>query len=327
VWLVRRPGGRAGADDFAIVEVELPPLAAGEVLVENRFLSVDPYMRPRMDDRPSYFAPWPLRCGLDGDAVGVVLESRGDGLAAGDWVASEHGWRDRFVAPASELRPLTEPPAGLDHGTYLGVMGATGLTAYLGVEDVIRPVAGECVYVSTAAGAVGSVAGQLCRLRGARVVGSTSTAEKVALVTQRYGFTAAFDYRRTDPWEALAELASDGIDGFFDNVGGEQLEAALDAMRVGGRIAKCGSITSYDGSAVPGPQNLHHFFGKRLTMTGFLVSDHRARVPEFQARMRHWLDAGDVVADDTRVDGLEAAVTAFVGLFSGTNVGKSIAVL
>jgi NADPH-dependent curcumin reductase CurA len=327
VQLAKRPRGQAREDDFDIVDVQLGPPAAGEVLVENRFLSVDPYMRPRMDDRPSYFAPWPLRGALDGDAVGVVVESRDRSVAAGDWVVSERGWRDRFVAPAGELRPLAMPPAGLDHGAYLGVMGATGLTAYLGVEDVLRPAPGDCVFVSTAAGAVGSVAGQLCRLRGARVIGSTSTDEKVALVTRRYGFAAAFEYRRTDPRRALAELAPDGIDGFFDNVGGEQFEAALDAMRVGGRIAKCGGIGAYDGSPVPGPPNLDHFFGKRLTMVGFLVSDHRARVPVFQARMRGWLDAREVVADDTRVEGLETAVTAFLGLFSGSNVGKSITVL
>jgi NADPH-dependent curcumin reductase CurA len=327
VQLARRPGPQATEDDFELVDIRLARPAAGEVVVENRFLSVDPYMRPRMDDLPSSFAPWPLHSALDGDAVGTVVASRANGLRPSDWVASEYGWRDRFVASAGELRPVPEPPAGLDHAAFLGVIGATGLTAYLGVEDILQPAPGECVFVTTAAGAVGSVAGQLCRLRGARVVGSTSSGEKLALVTGRYRFDAAFDYRQRDARAALAELAPGGIDGFFDNVGGEQLEAALDAMRLGGRIAKCGAVTSYEGSAPPGPTNLHHIFGKRLIMKGFLVSDHRARVPEFRARMRRWIEDGDVVADDTRVEGLDAAVRAFLGLFTSRNVGKTIVVL
>ena len=327
IELVRRPASQACEGDFRIADVTLPAPRAGEALVENRFLSVDPYMRARMDDRPSYYAPWPLDAALDGDAVGIVVTSRHPVLAPGDWVASEHGWRDRFVAPAAHLRPLPAAPAGFDHGAYLGALGATGLTAYLGVEDVLRPAPGEYVLVTTAAGAVGSVAGQLCRLRGAHVIGSTSTPEKVEHVLGRYHFDAAFDYRLRGTREALAEFAPDGIDGLFDNVGGEQLEAALDAMRIGGRIAKCGAAAEYDAAPPPGPSNLHHFFGKRLTMTGFLVSDHRARAPAFQARMREWLEEGAVVVDETREHGLEAAVPAFLGLFASRNVGKTIVVL
>lgn len=325
IQLARRPRGAAAEGDFELVETVLAPPADGEALVENRFFSVDPYMRLRMSGDSSYFAPWPLRAALDGDAVGVVVRSRAAGLAPGDWVASQHGWRERFVAGAGELRSLGEPPAGHDHGAFLGVMGATGLTAYVGVCDIIVPRPGESIFITTAAGAVGSVAGQISRLLGARTIGSASSDAKVRSVTERYGFDAAFNYRTRSTRRALGEFAPGGIDGLFDNVGGRQLEAALDAMAIGGRIAKCGAASGYDTpTAPPGPRNLHHFFGKRLTMRGFLVSDHHARRPEFERRMRGWLAAGTVVADETRAHGLEAAVPTFLGLFDGANLGKTI---
>lgn len=326
--LVRRPHGVPGPHDWELASAPLADPGPGEVLVENRFLSVDPYMRGRMDDAPSYYPPWPLRAPLDGDAVGVVAASRDPGLPEGSWVASEEGLRDRFLAAAGSLRPLAPPPAGLDHSCYLDLLGGTGFTAFLGVEDVLAPQPGESVFVSTAAGAVGSVAGQLCRAAGARTIGSAGSAEKARIAVERYGFDAVFDYRAEPAAAALDRLAPDGIDGFFDNVGGEQLEAAIEHMRVGGRIAKCGAISGYNSAEPPpGPRNLHRFFGRRLTMTGFLVSDHRERRPAFERRMREWIEAGAVRGDQRRFHGLEQIPEAFADLFAGGNVGKTIVVL
>lgn len=325
IHLRRRPGPLAAAEDFETVEVELPALRHGEVRVENQFLSVDPYMRQRMVDAPSYYSPWPLGADLDGDALGVVVESAAPGLEPGRWVASQYGWRDGFVSGAQELTPLDMPPDGLGWSAYLGVFGATGLTAWLGVVDIILPRPGDVVLVTSAAGAVGSAAGQIARACGATVIGSTSSAAKAEIVTGRYGFDAAFNYRDERPADAIARLAPDGLDGYFDSVGGEHLEAALDAMRVGGRIAKCGGASAYDTETPPpGPSNLHQLFARRLLLQGYLVSDHRARVPEFRRHMRHLLDTGRVVADETVVDGLDAAVPAFLGLFHGANVGKTV---
>jgi NADPH-dependent curcumin reductase CurA len=328
VRLVRRPKGRAQPTDFELAQVALPAPRDDEVLVENRFLSVDPYMRGRMDDRPSYYSPWKLDAPLDGDAVGVVVESRTNRFRPGDWVASEHGLRDRCVSPAADLRALDDPPSGFDYSVYLGVLGAPGLTAYVGVTEILRPRSGQTIFVTTAAGAVGSAAGQICRALGARAIGSTGSPEKVERVISRYSFDAAFDYHATSVAVALGEHAPGGIDGMFDSVGGKQLEDALDRMNVGGRIAKCGAITSYDtGVPLPGPVNLGHFFGKRLTMKGFLVSDHHDLRPVFEERMREWLIDGQVVVDETRLHGLELVVEGFLDLFRGRNVGKTVIAL
>ena len=325
VVLRRRPAGVPDEEDLGLETAALPPLGEGEVLVENRYVSVDPYMRGRMNDAPSYFPPWPLGEPLDGDAIGVVVESRAPEFPEGSWVHSECGLRDSFVAGTEGLRPLAPPPAGFDHGCYLDLLGGTGLTAYIGVVDAIAPRRGETVFVSSAAGSVGSIAGQLCRVAGARTIGSTGSPEKVRIAVERYRFDAAFDYREEPAAEALARLAPEGIDGFFDNVGGAQLEAAIESLRIGGRIAKCGAIAGYNSDEPPpGPRNLHHFFGKRLQMTGFLVSDHGERRPEFEARMRGWMERGELRADRRVFAGLAQAGAAFRDLFSGGNVGKTV---
>lgn len=328
VRLARRPHGHATPEDFELVSLALPAPRDGEVVVENRFLSVDPYMRARMDDRPSYYSPWEVHAALDGDAVGVVVESRSSRFTPGDWVASEHGLRDRFVARAGDLRTLSKPPNGFEHSVYLGALGAPGLTAYVGVTTILRPQPGETIFITTAAGAVGSAAGQICRALGAKVIGSTGSAEKVERVVSHYSFDAAFDYHVTSAAAALREHAPSGINGMFDSVGGKQLEDALDSMTVGGRIAKCGAIGGYDSVVrPPGPENLEHFFGKRLTMRGFLVSDHRDLRPAFEAQMWEWLSDGHVIADETRLHGMERVVEGFLDLFHGRNVGKTVIAL
>ncbi|MBS1676553.1 MAG: NADP-dependent oxidoreductase [Actinobacteria bacterium] len=326
--LTRRPRGVPGADDFRLTREPLPAVGEGEALVENRYLSVDPYMRGRMNDAPSYFPPWDLDAPLDGEGIGIVVTSCADGLPEGSWVSSEFGFQDRLVAPAEKLRPLAPPPAGLDYSCYLDILGGTGFTAYLGTMDIIEPAPGKTIFVSTAAGSVGSIAGQICKAEGARVIGSTSSAAKIALAAERYGFDAVFNYREEGADEALARLAPEGLDGFFDNVGGEQLEAAIEHMKVGGRIAKCGAIEGYNTTdRSPGPRNLHLFFGRRLSMIGFLVTDHAARRPQFEERMRGWIERRAVSSDQRVFHGLEQVPAAFEDLFSGGNVGKTVIAL
>ncbi len=323
--LESRPAGRPEPGNFDLVTAPLPEPAEGEVVVVNRYLSVDPYMRGRMNDAPSYFPPWPLSRPLDGDAVGMVIASRSDLLDEGQWVNSMYGLRDSFVAPAAEMRALSTPPGGLDYSCYIDLLGGTGFTAYLGVMDILEPAPGKCIFISTAAGSVGSIAGQICKAEGAKVIGSTGSAEKARLAVERYGYDAVFSYREEPAADALDRLAPEGLDGFFDNVGGEQLEAAIERMNIGGRIAKCGAIEGYNTTEPPpGPRNLHLFFGRRLTMTGFLVSDHGDRRPEFEQRMRAWIEAGRVRTDHRVFHGLDEIPAAFEDLFEGGNVGKTV---
>lgn len=324
MYLAGYPEGVPGPEHFELVTESLPELGPGQVLVENRFLSVDPYMRGRMQPGSSYSSPWGLGEPLDGDAVGIVTASRNPDWPEGSWVRSEVGMRDRFIA-SEGLQALGDAPDGYDHSAYLGPLGPTGVTAYFGVVEILDPQPGETVLISSAAGSVGSIAGQIARLKGARVIGSTGTAEKARTVSEDYGFDAAFSYRDVDFGHALDELAPEGIDCFFDNVGGEQLEAAIDRMRVHGRIAKCGAISSYNSrKRAPGPTNLHLVFGRRLTIVGYLVSDHRDGRDEIERKMRGWLERGEMKADQTVYEGMGEVGRAFSDLFDGSNVGKSV---
>jgi NADPH-dependent curcumin reductase CurA len=323
VQLRRRPNGLPAADDFALRRVALSPVGEGDVLVENRFVSVDPYMRGRMQPEASYYAPWPIDGALDGDAVGVVLESRARDIEPGSLVVSEHGLRDRFVASAGDVRPVLDVPEGHTPAVHLGALGATGFTAWIGVDDILNPQPGEHVLVSTVAGAVGGVAAQLCAMRGATVLGSTSTGEKAATVGALLEIDV-FAYRDESPSGALSRLAPGGIDGYFDNVGGAHLDAALAAMRVGGRIAKCGDISSYNSSKSPAGPNLHPVTAKRLLIQGYLVSDHHDRRPEFERTMHDWLARGLVQANVHVVNGLDQVPSAFLELFEGGNIGKTV---
>jgi NADPH-dependent curcumin reductase CurA len=324
IHLASRPTGWPTEDNFAVVTRELPPLTAGQALVRNVFMSVDPYMRPRMNDVKSYVPPFQVGEPLDGGAVGEVVESRVDGLVPGDLVVHRLGWREHAVL--DKPRKL-DPVPGVAVSHYLGVLGATGLTAYVGLLDIAAFRPGDTVFVSGAAGAVGSIAGQIARLRGAsRVVGSAGSPEKVALLTERLGFDAAFDYRDGHLYRQLSEAAPDGIDVYFDNVGGDHLEAAIGVLNDHGRVALCGSISAYNAAeAPPGPRNLGLAVGKRLTLRGFIVSDHGARFPDMAREVGAWLASGELVAEETVVDGgLDAAVTAFLGMLRGENTGKMI---
>jgi NADPH-dependent curcumin reductase CurA len=317
VVLAARPQGAPQESDFAFRDVEQRELREGEVLVRNVFVSVDPYMRSRMSGVRTYVGPYEVGEPIDGGAVGRVEASNDPGFADGDWVLSGLGWRERGIAEARHLRKLDPdiaPPS-----TALGVLGMPGLTAWVGLIDIGRVKDGEVLYVSGAAGAVGSAAAQIGKLKGLRVIGSAGSPDKVAWL-QSLGIEA-FDYRETPAKDALA----DGIDVYFDNVGGAQLEAALFALRPFGRVVACGAISRYnDERPEAGPRNLGLVVTKRLRMQGFIVIDHSDRYPAFAAEVGPWVRDGKIAYRETIVDGLDRLPSAFAGLFRGDNVGKML---
>ena len=322
IRLVSRPSGLPYPANFTVAEVELPGLQDQQVLVRNLFISVDPYMRGRMSDGKSYVPPFELGKPLEGGAVGEVVESLAEGFKAGDAVTSNYGWREYFIASPKELHPVSRDVQSLS--VYLGALGMTGMTAWAGLH-LVEVKAGETIFISGAAGAVGSVAGQLAKLRRCRVIGSAGSAEKVKFLRDECGFDIAFDYKVGPVGEQLKLEAPDGIDVYFDNVGGETLEAALSAMRVHGRIIACGGISGYNAEKPqPGPSNLFNMTTKRLTMKGLLVRDWLDRQGEFEKEVGGYFRAGKLKNKETVVDGLDQAVGAFIGLFAGKNVGKMV---
>ena len=325
VQLVARPVGWPTDADFRTVQVKLGDLAAGQVRVANEFLSVDPYMRGRMNDAKSYAPPYALGATMTGGAVGRVVGSASDGVAVGDVVVHQLGWRDVAQDDAAAFRVVPEIP-GVPLSAYLGVLGMTAFTAYVGLLEIAQLAQGETVFVSGAAGAVGSMVGQIARLKGAgRVVGSAGSAAKVALLTDRYGFDAAFNYNDGAVSDLLASAAPDGIDVYFDNVGGAHLEAALESMRPHGRIIYCGAVSTYnDAGPAPGPRNLNYVIGKRLTIKGFIVIAHFDEMGEFIAEAADLLASGKLRMKETVVEGIERAPQAFIDLLNGGNTGKMV---
>jgi NADPH-dependent curcumin reductase CurA len=322
--LAARPHGEPTPDDFRLVELERPDPRDGQVVVRMLAMSVDPYMRGRMRAAKSYAAPWEVGETMKGGAVGRVVASRSDAVPEGALVLTDAGWRDVAVLDAAHVRVLPERD-DVSPTYHLGVLGMPGLTAWAGLFRVAGFQPGEDVFVSGAAGAVGSLVGQFARLRGAgRVVGSAGSPEKVAWLRE-LGFTAAFDYHDGPVAELLAAAAPDGIDVYFDNVGGEHLEAAVGALRLNGRAAICGSISTYNAvEPPPGPRNLSLLVANRLTLRGFLVNDHTDLRPEFLDTVSGWLASGELVVRETVREGLEDAVPAFLDLLRGGNTGKMI---
>ncbi|MGO4382892.1 NADP-dependent oxidoreductase [Specibacter sp. RAF43] len=325
IRLASRPFGWPVPGNFRLSESAVPPLADGEILVRNLAMSVDPYMRGRMNDVKSYRPPFALDAVLDGGAVGEVIASRSERRREGDVVVHGLGWREYAVVAATATKKvdtsLARPSA------FLGALGMTGLTAYAGLTRVAAFAPGDTVFVSAAAGAVGSLAGQLARVLGAeRVIGSAGSAAKAAHLRE-LGFDAAFNYHDGPARDLLADVLGPGrgIDVYFDNVGGEQLEAAISLANPFGRIALCGAISAYNATAAPhGPRNLASAIGKQLTLRGFLVTAHQDLAGEFAEKMAGWLAAGQIRFDETVVHGLENAPAAFIDLLRGANTGKMV---
>jgi hypothetical protein len=322
IRLASRPKGFPRAADFTLASVELKPLQDQEVLVRNLFMSVDPYMRGRMNEGRSYVPPFELGKPLDGSAIGEVVESRAGEFKPGDVVISRFGWREYFIASPKELQLVSREVQPLS--VYLGVLGMTGMTAWVGL-NLVEVKDGDVIFISGAAGAVGSAAGQLAKLRGCRVIGSAGSAEKVKFLREECGYDVAFNYKAAPLREQLKAAAPDGIDVYFDNVGGEALEAALSALRLHGRIIACGGISVYNEEKPrPGPSNLFNMITRRLTMKGMLVSDWLDRKGEFEKEVGGYFRTGKLKNRETVVEGIDNAVAAFLGLFLGQNIGKMV---
>ncbi|RZU77179.1 hypothetical protein EV384_5894 [Micromonospora kangleipakensis] len=323
IHLASRPQGWPTAENFRLVTTEVPTPGPGQIVVRNQFMSVDPYMRGRMNDVKSYVPPFQLDAPLDGGAIGEVVASEVEGIKPGDTVLHGLGWREYALLDAKAARKVD--PSLAPVSAYLSVLGMTGLTAYAGLLDVAAMKPGETVFVSGAAGAVGSMVGQIAKLRGAsRVIGSAGSAAKVERL-RALGFDAAFDYHDGPVRDALKAAAPDGIDVYFDNVGSEHLEAAIGALNLHGRVAVCGMIAQYNSSEPPAaPRNLALVIGKRLTLRGFLVSDHGHLRDQFVQEMSGWLRDGRISYDETVVDGIENAPEAFLGVLRGENLGKML---
>jgi NADPH-dependent curcumin reductase CurA len=313
IRLRSRPAGWPTPENFELVEVPVRPTDDGEVLVRNTHMSVDPYMRGRMSDAKSYAPPYELGEPMLGGAIGYVVSSRSE-IAIGTWVRHDRGWREHATIPAKHAQVVDvniAPPSA-----YLGVLGMPGLTAFVGLHDIGGLKKGDVVFISSAAGAVGSVAGQLAKFHGAAVIGSAGSDEKVAYLTNELGFDGAFNYKDGKAVGHLRRLAPNGIDLYFDNVGGEQLEAALSTINDYGRIVACGMISQYNETAAA-PRNLTAVVRKRLTMRGFIVFDHQARAADFVREVAPLVKSGRIKFPESIVDGLENAPQAFIDMLRG----------
>jgi NADPH-dependent curcumin reductase CurA len=324
VQLVSRPVGWPTPENFALVESAPAQLAEGQIRVRNEVMSVDPYMRGRMSDAKSYAEPYALGEAMHGGAVGEVVESRAEGVAVGDHVLHGLGWREEAVLDATSARVVDTSVAPAS--AYLGVLGMTGLTAYAGLTRIAGLKEGDVVFVSGAAGAVGSAVGQIAKALGAsRVIGSAGSQEKVDHLLGDLGFDAAFNYKDGRVSDLLREAAPDGIDVYFDNVGGDHLEAAIGSLRLGGRIAICGAISVYNNTeAAPGPRNLARLIQTRGTIRGFLVGDHYDLAGEYARKAAGWIADGSLTSRETFVDGIDHAVDGFLGVLRGENLGKML---
>ncbi|UQI48750.1 NADP-dependent oxidoreductase [Streptomyces sp. HU2014] len=320
VQQISRPHGMPVPGDFAFVEGPVPEVVPGTALVENLYLSVDPYMREAMD------AEWELGRPLEGRSIGRVVASRDPGLAVGDLVFHRAGWRTHALVSVAEGARVLPRHAGVPVSSYLGLLGGTGLSAYVALTRIARLQPGETVFISAAAGGVGSAAGRLAGLLGAgRVIGSAGSPAKVAHLTGPLGFDAAFDYHDGPVGEQLAKAAPDGIDVYVDNVGGEHLEGAISAMRDHGRIAWCGAVAQYNSAEPPpAPRNLYDIVEKSIRLEGFLVRKHGDAQAELEDFLVPRLQAGRVAQDETVVEGFDGVVDAFLGVLRGRNTGKML---
>jgi NADPH-dependent curcumin reductase CurA len=327
IHLVSRPLGEAGVENFRLVEAPLPELRDGQVLVRHHYLSLDPYMRGRMNDAKSYAPPQALGAVMGGGTVGEVVESRSPAYAAGDHVVGMGGWQQYSVVDAGTPMLRKVDTRRIPLSAYLGAVGMPGVTAWYGLVKLIDPKPGQTVAVSAASGAVGSAVGQLAKVRGLRAVGIAGGPEKCAYVERELGFDACIDYKAHRDVDALAaalqRACPDGIDGVFENVGGTVLDAALRCMNDHRRIALCGMISGYDGRPIPlaTPQLI---LTKRLRIEGFIVSEHMAVWPEALNELGTLVAEGRLKYRETVAEGIESAPEAFLGMLKGRNFGKQL---
>ncbi|WP_184021709.1 NADP-dependent oxidoreductase [Sphingobium boeckii] len=322
-WTLKsRPTGLPDHDNFELCEIADAPIGAGEVRVRNLWMSVDPYMRGRMNDAKSYAAPFELGEPMHGGAIGEVIESQADGLAVGDLVQHMFGWRDSAQGPAAQFTKL--PALGVAPQVFLGMLGMPGMTAWFGLLDVGQAKAGDTVFVSAAAGAVGSTVTQIAKAKGMTVIGSAGGADKCAWV-KSLGADAVIDYKTEGSLvKKLSEAAPKGIDVYFDNVGGDHLDAALAVANDGAHFAMCGMIHGYNDATPVQLRYIMRIVAARLRIRGFIVTDFFDRMGEFYQDMGGLLAAGKLESRETVHEGLEAAPDAFLGLFSGENTGKML---
>jgi NADPH-dependent curcumin reductase len=319
--LASRPKGEVAADNFRLEEVPVPTLKDGEVLIRNHYLSLDPYMRMRMDDVKSYAAPQALNETMVGGTVGEIVESKNPKFAAGDKVQGMLGWSEMGVSDGVLLRKLDTTHVPLS--AYLGSVGMPGMTAWYGLTQIMQPKEGETIVVSAASGAVGSVVGQLAKLRGCRAVGIAGGKEKCDYVRNELGFDACIDYKAGNLKEDLAKATPNGIDAIFENVGGEIFDTCLARMNPFGRIALCGLIAGYDGESMA-INNVRAFLTMRLTMRGFIVSEHMELWPQGLKELGTLAATGKLKFRESIAQGLESAPEAFIGLLKGKNFGKQL---
>ena len=318
VHLVKRPDGLPQESDFKLVESSLPDITDGQVLIKQIYMSVDPAMRPRLTN--GYELDKPMTAG----AIGRITQSKNKDFAEGDIVRNGIGFREYAVSDGKGLQKVVEEP-GIPLSAYMSVLGGTGFTAYGGILDIPKLKDGEQVFVSTAAGAVGSIAAQIAKIKGCYVVGSTGSDEKAAWLRDEAGLDAVINYKKEPIRKALKEAAPKGIDVYFDNVGGEHLDAALASMNQLGRVAVCGMISGYNnsGSRVP-VNNLSNIIYGRMTIRGFVATDFMQLRPQFEKDMREWLKSGKIKWKETVLKGINNAPHAMVGLMQGENIGKML---
>lgn len=324
IRLASRPSGWVTEDNFSVTDEAVPDVENGQLLIRNIFMSVDPYMRGRMNDTKSYVPAFQIGEVLQAGVVGQVVESKNADYAEGDFVMGMLGWENYSVSEGAQLRKIS--PGALPLSYHLGVLGMPGMTAYVGLFEIARTKPDDHVFVSAASGAVGSVVGQLAKIHGCRVSGCAGSDDKVAMLTGGLGYDAAFNYRNSQSLpKSINEVCPEGIDVNFENVGGEIFEAALWSMRDFGRIALCGMISNYnDEQLQPGPRGMMSIIGRRLTIRGFIVTDHPEVCQEYVAKASAWLAEGQLTYHETIAEGIENAPTAFIDMLNGRNIGKQI---
>jgi NADPH-dependent curcumin reductase len=322
VVLKSRPVGEPTPDNFAIATAPVPKPGAGEMLCRTIYLSLDPYMRGRISDRRSYAPGVEIGHVIVGGTVSQVVESKNPAFAPGDFVVGSNGWQTHAVSSGRGVRKLD--PKGTPISTALGVLGMPGMTAYVGLLDIGRPRAGETVVVSAAAGAVGSAVGQIARIKGCRAVGIAGSKDKCRHVVEDLGFDASVSYKEGDLLAALGTACPQGIDVYFENVGGDVLRAVLSLINPNARIPLCGLISQYNAVELPSGPNLAPLLWNRVLVKGFIVSDHGERMPDFLADATRWVTDGTLRYREDIVDGLPNAPSAFIGLLRGRNLGKML---